>query len=45
VQVLADGDERGVTVITDDERALVLYGQKETQRLVTGKDTAERPAP
>jgi manganese/iron transport system ATP-binding protein len=40
-----DGDERGVTVITDDERALVLYGQKETQRLVTGKDTAERPAP
>jgi manganese/iron transport system ATP-binding protein len=40
-----DGDERGVTVITDDERALVLYGQKETQRLVTGKDTAEGPAP
>jgi manganese/iron transport system ATP-binding protein len=40
-----DGDERGVTVITDDERALVLYGQKETQRLITRKDSGEGPAP
>jgi len=29
-----DGDRRGVTVITDDERALVLYGEAEKERVV-----------
>ncbi len=30
-----DSDERGVTVITDDERALVLYGEKERERMIS----------
>lgn len=29
-----DADERGVTVLTDDERPLVLYGHRDRERLV-----------
>lgn len=31
-----DSDERAVTVLTDDERPLVLYGEKGGERIVTG---------
>lgn len=32
----ADEDPRGMTVITDDERPLVLYGRSEDQKIVKG---------
>lgn len=35
-----DADERAVTVLTDDERPVVLYGARDSERLVSG-----RPAP
>ena len=34
-----DQDERAVTVLTDDERPLVLYGQRGEEKIVTGRDT------
>lgn len=33
-----DSDARGVTVLTDDERPLVLYGEESGQKIVTGGD-------
>ncbi|HEY5797187.1 MAG TPA: manganese/iron ABC transporter ATP-binding protein, partial [Bosea sp. (in: a-proteobacteria)] len=39
-----DADERRVTVITDDERPLVLYGKQDSEMLAGGKangDAAE----
>ena len=33
-----DSDERGITVLTDDERPLVLYGEQGGQRIVKNKD-------
>ena len=38
-----DADARGVTVLTDDERPLVLYGEKGGERIVTA-DAAEANA-
>ena len=38
-----DSDERGVTVITDDERALVLYGAAEKERLVRHDPSPTEP--
>jgi manganese/iron transport system ATP-binding protein len=35
-----DEDRRGVTVITDDERALVLYGEHERETVVRGESGA-----
>jgi manganese/iron transport system ATP-binding protein len=35
-----DQDARGVTVITDDERALVLYGEKQRERVVSREPDA-----
>ncbi|PZO03373.1 MAG: manganese/iron ABC transporter ATP-binding protein [Hyphomicrobiales bacterium] len=36
-----DEDERRVTVITDDERPLVLYGRQDSERMAGGKTTGE----
>lgn len=36
-----DEDERRVTVITDDERPLVLYGKRDSERVAGGKATGE----
>ncbi|MGL5115948.1 MAG: ATP-binding cassette domain-containing protein, partial [Beijerinckiaceae bacterium] len=35
-----DEDARGVTVLTDDERPLVLYGEPTRERMVAKSDTA-----
>jgi manganese/iron transport system ATP-binding protein len=35
-----DADERGVTVLTDDERPLVLYGHRDRERLVKPDQSA-----
>ena len=46
-----DEDDRRVTVITDDERPLVLYGKQDSERVAGGKasgetaDPAKEPAP
>lgn len=37
-----DADTRIVTVITDDERALVLYGEREKERVISRKDQPRR---
>ncbi len=37
-----DPDARGITVITDDERALVLYGEHEKERVVSQDDAPKR---
>ncbi len=34
-----DSDQRGVTVLTDDERPLVLYGEQGGQRIVQTKNS------
>lgn len=34
-----DSDQRGVTVLTDDERPLVLYGEQGVQRIVQTKNS------
>ncbi len=34
-------DDRRVTVITDDERPLVLYGKRDSERLAGGQTTGE----
>jgi manganese/iron transport system ATP-binding protein len=39
-----DEDERRVTVITDDERPLVLYGKQDSERVAGGKATGETAA-
>ena len=36
-QLHKDSDERGVTVLTDDERPLVMYGDAEQQQIVDAK--------
>jgi manganese/iron transport system ATP-binding protein len=36
-----DEDDRRVTVITDDERPLVLYGKRDSERLAGGQTTGE----
>jgi len=36
-----DEDDRRVTVITDDERPLVLYGKRDSERVAGGKATDE----
>jgi manganese/iron transport system ATP-binding protein len=36
-----DEDDRRVTVITDDERPLVLYGKRDSERVAGGKATGE----
>ncbi len=38
-----DGDRRGLTVITDDERPLVFYGEREKQRMVPREGEAREP--
>lgn len=40
-----DEDERRVTVITDDERPLVLYGKRDSERVAGGKATGETADP
>ncbi|WP_192644324.1 manganese/iron ABC transporter ATP-binding protein [Bosea sp. OAE506] len=40
-----DKDERRVTVITDDERPLVLYGKRDSERVAGGKATGETADP
>lgn len=46
-----DEDDRRVTVITDDERPLVLYGKRDSERVAGGQtsgetvDPAKEPAP
>ena len=35
----ADADQRSVAVLTDDEKPLVFYGEKEKQHIVHNKDT------
>ena len=37
-----DPDTRGVTVLTDDERPLVLYGEEDGQKIVTGDEGRSR---
>lgn len=39
-----DDDARHVTVITDDERPLVLYGERDRETLAGKKDTGEKDA-
>lgn len=47
-----DADQRSITVLTDDERPLVLYGERQSQRIVSpdgasadgGKPPAKTPA-
>lgn len=39
-----DADDRRVTVITDDERPLVLYGQRDRERLAAGERGAGHAA-
>jgi manganese/iron transport system ATP-binding protein len=38
-----DEDTRGITVLTDDERPLVLYGQRGDERAVSPSRPAEKP--
>lgn len=40
-----DEDDRRVTVITDDERPLVLYGKQDSERVAGGKATGETADP
>ena len=40
-----DEDDRRVTVITDDERPLVLYGKHDSERVAGGKATGETADP
>ena len=40
-----DEDDRRVTVITDDERPLVLYGKRDSERVAGGKATGETADP
>lgn len=36
-----DEDDRGLSVLTDDERPLVLYGAKQDQRIIKNKEKGE----
>lgn len=40
-----DEDERRVTVLTDDERPVVLYGARDAEKLVTAKPRSEKAKP
>ena len=35
-----DADQRSITVLTDDERPLVLYGERQSQRIVSPDGTS-----
>lgn len=40
-----DEDERRVTVLTDDERPVVLYGARDAEKLMTAKPRGEKAKP